>query len=170
MVLNSTNFHCFFSFILGLVFDQSQVCQKTQMFTFSQKALHFFSKKLKKGRGGAKGHLEIFSWIWQFYHMFSSSGTDYTKSFIDTEKALIVYNHNPLASLEGKWTSHEVIYTCLADNNAVVFWTPGWSRAGPDTALQELLHPEREWGLRTISCSHCQGHLCLEVERRCHQE
>ena len=44
--------------------------------------------------------------------MFSSSGRDYTKSFIDTEKALIVYNHNPLASLEGKWTSHEVICTC----------------------------------------------------------
>ena len=34
---------------------------------------------------------------------------DFTKSFIDPEKALIVFNHYPLASLEGAWTSHEVI-------------------------------------------------------------
>ena len=39
----------------------------------------------------------------------SIPGKDYAKSFIDTEKALIVFNHYPLASLEGSWTSHEVI-------------------------------------------------------------
>ena len=37
------------------------------------------------------------------------SGKDYTKSFIDPEKALIVFNHYPLASVEGAWTSHEVM-------------------------------------------------------------
>ena len=34
---------------------------------------------------------------------------DYTKSFINPEKALIVFNHYPVASLEGAWTSHEVM-------------------------------------------------------------
>jgi len=39
-----------------------------------------------------------------------SIGKDYTKSFIDPEKALVIFNHQPLASLEGKddWTSYEV--------------------------------------------------------------
>merc|ERR1712112_18892 len=45
-------------------------------------------------------------------HVFRSAnhlkGKDYTKSFIDPEKALIVFNHYPLSSLEGAWTSHEV--------------------------------------------------------------
>ena len=38
------------------------------------------------------------------------TGKDYTKSFIDPEKALVIFNHHPLASLEGKddWTSYEV--------------------------------------------------------------
>ena len=41
------------------------------------------------------------------------SGRDYTKSFIDPEKALIVFNHYPLASLEGAWSSHEVMKTMM---------------------------------------------------------
>ena len=41
--------------------------------------------------------------------IFPFSGKDYTKSFIDTEKALIVFNHYPLASPQGAWTYHEVI-------------------------------------------------------------
>ena len=38
------------------------------------------------------------------------TGKDYTKSFIDPEKTLVIFNHHPLASLEGKddWTSYEV--------------------------------------------------------------
>ena len=42
-------------------------------------------------------------------HLNIFSGKDYTKSFIDPEKALVVFNHYPLASLEGAWTSHEVM-------------------------------------------------------------
>ena len=52
---------------------------------------------------------------WHWLIIFNIvSGKDYTKSFINTEKALIVFNHYPLASLEGTWTSHEVTKWCPA--------------------------------------------------------
>ena len=35
-------------------------------------------------------------------------GTSQTKSFVNTDKALVVFNHFPLASLEVAWTRHEV--------------------------------------------------------------
>ena len=31
-----------------------------------------------------------------------------TKSLVDTEKTSIVFNHNPIGSLESTWTNHEV--------------------------------------------------------------
>jgi len=51
-------------------------------------------------------HLHMMSHV--FRSANHSKGRDYTKSFIDPEKALIVFNHYPLASLEGAWSSHEV--------------------------------------------------------------
>ena len=44
---------------------------------------------------------------WHFFWIIFPSG--YSKSFIDPEKALIVYNHRALLSLEGALTSHEVM-------------------------------------------------------------
>ena len=49
--------------------------------------------------------------VWQpqnYYFDAPSSGMDYSKSFISTEKALIIMNHYPLASLQNNWTSREV--------------------------------------------------------------
>ena len=48
-------------------------------------------------------------WQPQNYYLYApSSGMDYSKSFISTEKALIIMNHYPLTSLQNNWTSHEV--------------------------------------------------------------
>ena len=61
---------------------------------------------------------------------------DFTKSFIDPEKALIVFNHYPLASLEGAWTSHEVI---TMYDEAKKSMLPGGLGSWASSALQELL-------------------------------
>ena len=53
----------------------------------------------------------------------------------------------------------------LTEETIVLLWPPGWSGCGSDTPLQGGVQASYKGGMPSLPCPHCQGHLCLEVER-----